>query len=362
MAVTSIWAVKGWLGKVVIYVENPEKTDNPAFFEKQGMTEHQAQGLSDVIDYAAQAGKTQAPICDKGAEVMRRFVSGINCRPAHAREEMLAIKSHFGKTDGVIAYHGYQSFAPNEVTPETAHEIGIKLAEKLWGERFQVIVATHLDKSNHLHNHFVLNNVSMIDGKKYYRSERDYHLMQQESDALCREYGLSVIENPERGKSKRYAEHSAERGGHPTWRGLVKSDVDAAIRRSTTERQFFENLAKTGLRHQSGQGHLRQAARQGAVCQAETQLRRGLRHRGHTPPHTGANAPRKADHPAGAAAVNGKCADKRFAENKILTQNVRIGFDAKKHRRNLNVMVVGGSGAGKTRNYVKPSAPVRAAI
>jgi type IV secretion system protein VirD4 len=57
-----------------------------------------------------------------------------------------------------------------------------------------------------------------------------------------------------------------------------------------------------------------------------------------------------------AATVNRKYADKRFCENKILTQNVRIGFDAKRHRRNLNVMVVGGSGAGKTRAYAKPNA------
>jgi len=57
-----------------------------------------------------------------------------------------------------------------------------------------------------------------------------------------------------------------------------------------------------------------------------------------------------------AAAVNKKYADKRFADNKLLTQNVRIGFDGRKHRRNLNVMVVGGSGAGKTRFYAKVNA------
>jgi len=57
-----------------------------------------------------------------------------------------------------------------------------------------------------------------------------------------------------------------------------------------------------------------------------------------------------------AAAVNKKYADRHFTENKILTQNVRIGFDAKKHRRNLNVLVCGGSGAGKTRFYAKPNA------
>jgi type IV secretion system protein VirD4 len=56
-----------------------------------------------------------------------------------------------------------------------------------------------------------------------------------------------------------------------------------------------------------------------------------------------------------AAAVNRKYADKRFCENKILTQHVRIGFNAHTHRRNLNVMIVGGSGSGKTRFYAKPN-------
>lgn len=59
MAVTKIWDVKGWLGKVVIYIENPAKTTNPAFYEKAGMTETQAQGLTDVIEYAVNAEKTE---------------------------------------------------------------------------------------------------------------------------------------------------------------------------------------------------------------------------------------------------------------------------------------------------------------
>ena len=57
----------------------------------------------------------------------------------------------------------------------------------------------------------------------------------------------------------------------------------------------------------------------------------------------------------GAAAVNHRYAVKAFAENKILTQNVRIGLDDRRHGRNLNVMVVGGSGSGKTRYYCKPN-------
>lgn len=157
MATTSIWAVKGWLGKVVLYIENPDKTDNPKFYRQEELTDVQTQSLSDVIDYAVRAEKTTVTPDDESAMVVRQFISGINCLPSTARDEMLAVKKRFGKEDGVIAYHGYQSFAPGEATPELAHEIGVKLAQRLWGERYQVLVATHLDKENHLHNHFVLN-------------------------------------------------------------------------------------------------------------------------------------------------------------------------------------------------------------
>jgi hypothetical protein len=243
MATTSLWRVHGWLGSVVVYVENPDKTENPKFFEMPGMDELQTQELSDVIDYAVQTHKT---VHAENEEVIRQFVSGVNISPLTARESMMRVKREFDKLGGVVAYHGYQSFAPNEATPEMAHEIGIKLAERLWGERFQVLVCTHLDKSSHLHNHFVINTVSHIDGKKFHRTEKDYYNMQKASDVLCREYGLSVIENPKRGKSKHYAEWNAERENKPTWRSLVKSDVDAAIQHSMTESQFFANLKQAG--------------------------------------------------------------------------------------------------------------------
>ena len=65
------------------------------------------------------------------------------------------------KEGSIIAYHGYQSFAPGEVTPEQAREIGVELARRLWGDRFQVVVATHLDRE-HIHNRLVLNSVSFV--------------------------------------------------------------------------------------------------------------------------------------------------------------------------------------------------------
>lgn len=244
MAVTSIWRVNGWLGKLVIYVENPEKTDNPSYVP-QGTAGENVDGLEDVIQYAMNSSKTQKAD-EEQAEVLRNFVSGINCHPATAREEMLAVKKRFGKETGTVAYHGYQSFAPGEATPEMAHEIGIKLAQRLWGDQYQVVVATHLDRESHLHNHFVVNTVSFQDGIKYHRTAKDYHDMQVLSDELCREYRLSVIEDPQYGRSKHYGEWRAEQEQRPTWRGLVRSDVDEAIRQSMTERQFYDALRKKG--------------------------------------------------------------------------------------------------------------------
>lgn len=245
MATTSIWRVKGWLGKVVVYVENPDKTTNPKFFTDKDMAEQDGQELSDVIRYAVNSRKTQKAGGEDGTP-LHRFVSGINCSPATARDEMLAVKKRFGKKDGTVAYHGYQSFAPGEATPELAHEIGVKLATRLWGDRYQVIIATHLDKENHLHNHFVVNTVSFADGIKYHRTKKDYHEMQTVSDALCREYGLSVIEHPQQGRGKQYGEWRAEQEQRPTWRGLIRTDIDEAIRQAMTERQFFDALQKKG--------------------------------------------------------------------------------------------------------------------
>ncbi len=87
MATTSIWSVKGWLGKVVIYVENPEKTRNPVYVEQKEITEEESQGLSDVIAYAVDEEKTRFKKRGKAiAEeviVMQQYVSGVNCAPAY---------------------------------------------------------------------------------------------------------------------------------------------------------------------------------------------------------------------------------------------------------------------------------------
>lgn len=236
MAVTSIWRVHGRIGKVLDYVENAEKTT--AVSSGDG-------DLSDVIDYAIQQRKTSQTQVRDGEEVVQRFVSGINCHPNTAKMEMQKIKKFYGKEDGVIAYHGYQSFAPGEATPEIAHEIGIKLAQQLWGDRYQVLVATHLDRANHLHSHFVINTVSFVDGIKYHRTKEDYQKMRRVSDALCREYSLTVIRNS-KGRGMTYNEWAAEKDGKPTLRSVIRSDIDRAILASTTQRNFQEAMQAMG--------------------------------------------------------------------------------------------------------------------
>lgn len=147
MAVTSIWPVHGTLKAVVDYTENPEKTKSPE------RTEGSEQGFFDVLAYVSNAEKT----------AQRQFVRGINCMPEAATEQMAMTKQRFGKTGGTVAFHGYQSFRFDEATPELAHQIGIETARKLWGDRFEVVVSTHLNTDS-VHNHFVVNSVSFVDG------------------------------------------------------------------------------------------------------------------------------------------------------------------------------------------------------
>lgn len=235
MATTAIWDVTDRLDRVIEYTTNPDKTENLDFNSSD------FRGLQEVLKYAVQDAKTEKQF----------YVTGINCYPETACKQMSKTKLQFQKTDGILAFHGYQSFAPGEATPETAHAIGVKMAQELWGDRFEVVVSTHLDK-NHLHNHFVLNSVSFKDGKRYYDNKTTYSLMRQTSDRLCREYSLSVIENPQRGKSRHYAEWKAEQESKPTWRGLIREDVDKAIDESMTFTQFIANLRRQGYEVRTG--------------------------------------------------------------------------------------------------------------
>lgn len=229
MAVTSIWPIKGRIDGVISYARNPEKTTEKAMAEVMAM-----HAVKNVMEYTANDIKTE----------QRKYVTGINCSEETAASEFMNTKILWNKTGGRQCYHGYQSFAQDEVTAEIAHEIGVKLAERLWGDRFEVLVATHLN-TGHYHSHFVINSVSFADGYKFYNSPDDYKKMKQVSDELCREYGLSIITETS-GKSKTYAERKAEKAGQPTIRDTVRRDIDAAIKASVTQQQFIRAMEMMG--------------------------------------------------------------------------------------------------------------------
>lgn len=84
---------------------------------------------------------------------------------------MSTTKKMFDDTKPIVAYHGYQSFKIGEVTADVAHEIGVRLAQELYADRFEVIVTTHLDKK-HVHNHILLNSTSFVDGKRFCNTKK----------------------------------------------------------------------------------------------------------------------------------------------------------------------------------------------
>ena len=230
MAVCEIWDVRGRLDHPIDYAENPEKTANPKY------TEADLQAMVDVMEYATNKDKTE----------QRYFVTGVNCDPTTARDEMMIAKAQWNDESEIVCYHGFQSFKHGEVTPEQAHEVGVKLAQKMWGDRFQVIVATHLN-TDCLHNHFVVNSVSFTDGRHYHDNKANLRLLRQRSDELCREYALSVIEHPS-GKKKPYALYQAEKNGMPTRDNVTRQAVDEAISKSFTLKDFDRIMAEMGYR------------------------------------------------------------------------------------------------------------------
>ena len=166
-------------GSCYNYAEEKSKTKN---IELKSNYEIIVDDLRDVINYAKNSNKTEKEY----------FVTGINCEPDSAYEEMQDTKKYYNKEDKILAYHAYQSFKAGEVTPELAHKIGVQLANEMWGDRFQVIVTTHLN-TNHIHNHLVLNSVSYTDGKKYYSNRANTGRLRHTSDEICREYGFKCF-------------------------------------------------------------------------------------------------------------------------------------------------------------------------
>lgn len=224
MATTSLWHIEGRLKDLIAYVENPEKTvaNNPSL-----------QPLWEVMSYVSRPEATE----------QGEYVSAINCLKEIALQQMILTKKQYGKDDGYVAWHGYQSFKPDEVSPEQAHQIGLQTAKEMWGDKYQIIVTTHLDKK-HLHNHFCFNSVSFIDGEKYNYSKTEQRKLRDVSDRICAEHGLSVIKSPHKAPSRPV--WLDERSGKPTRYNVYREDVREAINFSRRPYYMEEYLQRKG--------------------------------------------------------------------------------------------------------------------
>lgn len=194
MAVTGFWPVFKNLKATLDYADNPDKTTAPEYLDED---------LYAALRYAENDDKTDR----------KMFVGGINCSAQNAYAEMMAVQRRFGLRGKVVGYHGIQSFREGEVTPEQAFAIGKETARRMWGDRYQVLITVHLNTDN-VHCHFVVNPVSFKDGAKFKNKIGDHQELRKISDTICREHGLSFLENSDfysKGKKKEYWVHMPAR-------------------------------------------------------------------------------------------------------------------------------------------------------
>ena len=226
MAVTGFWPVCGNLSATLKYADNPDKTTPKEYLDED---------LYAALRYVKNDSKT-----DK-----QMFVGGINCSKQNACAEMIAVQRRFGMKGKVVGYHGIQSFAAGEVTPEQAFEIGKETARRMWGDRYQVLVTVHLNTDN-VHCHFVVNPVSFVDGQKFRNKIGDHKELRRISDEICREHGLSVLENSDfysKGKKKEYWIHKQ---GKKTHRDCLREDIEYCLTYSSNPEEFEKQLHALG--------------------------------------------------------------------------------------------------------------------
>ena len=225
MASTGFWPVKSRLKEVIDYAENLDKTTEKLLDED----------LWAALRYVENDQKTDQTM----------YVSGINCPKQRAYQCMMTTKRLYGKLSGNVAYHGYQSFVSEEVTPAEAHKIGVETAKRMWGDNYEIIVTTHLNTDN-IHNHFVVNSVSFKTGRKFENHIRDHIQLRQISDEVCMEHGKFVIPFTHFYSNKKA--YWVQKSGKLTHRDMLRRDVDEALSKCCTFKEFEYYLKTLGYR------------------------------------------------------------------------------------------------------------------
>ena len=172
--------------------------------------------LKAAIDYICNPAKTDGSL----------LVSAYGCSAETADIEFAWTRRHAIDKGENLGRHLIQAFAPGEVTPEEAHQIGLELAKEILGGKYEFVLTTHIDRG-HIHNHVIWNAVSFADHKHYHSNKRSYYEIRRASDRLCKEHGLSVIV-PGQEKGKSYVEHQAVRNG-TSYKAKLKSVIDRLL-------------------------------------------------------------------------------------------------------------------------------------
>ena len=185
-------------------------------------------GLRQAIDYITNPAKMEESL----------LTDYVRCDPGYAAQQMMDTKRALGKTAGRQCYHIIQSFQPNEITPELAHEIAKQFAaEHLPG--YEAVIATHVDKAD-IHSHIVFNSVNAVTGKMYHSTcENYYKQIRGVSDRLCKAHGLSIILESDEKKAVSYAEWLRQKKSQPTFRSMLEADLHDVIEDANDLGHFF---------------------------------------------------------------------------------------------------------------------------
>ena len=198
-----------------------------------------AGGMRNVLNYVSRKEKTVSE--DK------RFVTGVNCSPETALDEMTATKNLYHKPDGRLNYHLVQSFPSGyEIEPELAHKIAVEFAERAFPGH-EVVVATHTDV-DHIHSHFILNAVNAETGLKYHSNKFTLQDLRQLSDEICQKYGVTTLSKPEIHKQSNgitNGEYRVAMRGE-SWKMNLINTIDAVMKRAKSKKQFRFYMKQCG--------------------------------------------------------------------------------------------------------------------
>lgn len=180
-----------------------------------------------------------------------KLITGLNCSPETAIDEMKVTKSFWNKKGGRQYKHYVQSFPLDEnISYEVAHKIAVKLCEEKF-KGFEIVIATHKDRE-HIHSHIIVNSVNYLDGHKIQESRKDLQALKDYSDQLCIENALSVCKKNNEitayTKEKYKALEKALTSNYKSYVLECYQAVTKAAERATSKEDFIDRLADMGYK------------------------------------------------------------------------------------------------------------------